>query len=79
MACFHAMKDENLILEISNRQVGRVSETRPLGVISDGLGIVHVSYEILRTLRKLTHFTGSILFYLRKRLAESIEGNNTYA
>ena len=72
MASFHGLKDANLILEISNRQVDRVSEARPLGVISDGLDIVHASYGILRTLRKLTHFTDSILFYLRKRLAESL-------
>ena len=32
MASFHGLKDENLNLEISNRQLERVSETRLLGV-----------------------------------------------
>ena len=32
IASFDGLKDENHKLEISNRQLGRVSETRPLGV-----------------------------------------------
>ena len=32
MASFHGLKGENLNLEISNRQLERVSETRLLGV-----------------------------------------------
>lgn len=66
MASFHGIKGANLNFEILNRQVERVSETRPLGKINDGLDIVPASYGILRTLRKLTHLTDQISFYLRK-------------
>ena len=77
MECFHGLKDENLTLEISNRQLVRVSETRLLGVkFQENLkwndhvkDIANASYGVLRTLRKLKHFTD---FHLRKRLADSL-------
>ena len=77
IASFHGLKDENLNLENSNRQLERVSETRLLGVkFQENLkwndhvkDIANASYGVLRTLRKLKHFTD---FHLRKRLADSL-------
>ena len=77
MASFHGLKDENLNLEISNRQLERVIETRLLGVkFQENLkwndlvkDIANASYVVLRALRKLKHFTD---FHLRKRLADSL-------
>ena len=77
LECFHGLKDENLTLEISNRQLVRVSETRLLGVkFQENLkwndhvkDIANASYGVLRTLQKLKHFTD---FHPRKRLADSL-------
>ena len=69
IASFDGLKDENHNLEISNRQLQRVSETRLLGVkfqeklkwndhVKD---IANASYGVLQTLRKLKHFTDYVL------------------
>jgi len=57
MASFHGLKDETLNLQISNRQLERVSEKRLRGVMfqenlkwNDLLkDIVNASYGVLRT------------------------------
>ena len=62
-------------LEISNRQLERVSETKLPGVkLQENLkwndhvkDVANASYGVLRTLHKLKYFTN---FNLRKRLAE---------
>ena len=64
-------------LEISNRQLERVSKTKLLKVKFQGnlkwnnhvKDIAIASYGVLRTLQKLKHFTD---FHLLKRLAESL-------
>jgi len=77
LACSHGLKDQNLNLEISNCRLERVSEAKMLGVkLQENLkwndhvkDIANASYGVLRTRRKLKHFTD---FHLRKRLAESL-------
>ena len=75
LARVHDLKHQITQLEISNRQLERVSETKLLGVkLQENLkwndhvkDVANASYGVLRTLRKLKHFTD---FNLRKRLAE---------
>ena len=77
IASFDGLKDENHNLEISNRQLERVSETRLLGVkfhwenlkwndhVKD---IANTSYGVLHTLQKLKHFTDYVLRDLQSYL-----------
>ena len=74
IASFDGLKDENHNLDISNRQLERVSETRLLGVkFQENLkwndhvkDIANASYGVLHTLQKIKTF-----FRLcTKRLAE---------
>ena len=75
LARVHDLKHQITQLEISNCQLERVSETKLLGVkLQENLkwndhvkDVANASYGVLRTLRKLKHFTD---FNLRKRLAE---------
>ena len=75
LARVHDLNNQTTQLEISNRQLERVSETKLLGVkLQENLkwndhvkDVANASYGVLRTLRKLKHFTN---FNLRKRLAE---------
>lgn len=75
LARVHDLKHQITQLEILNRQLERVSETKLLGVkLQENLkwndhvkDVANASYGVLRTLRKLKHFT---VFSLRKRLAE---------
>ena len=69
IASFDGLKDENHNLDISNRQLERVSETRLLGVkFQENLkwndhvkDIANASYGVLHTLRKLKHFSDYVL------------------
>ena len=73
IASFDGLKDENHNLDISNRQLERVSETRLLGVkFQENLkwndhvkDVANSSYGVLHTLRKLTFYR-----LCTKRLAE---------
>ena len=75
LARVHDLNNQTTQLEISNCQLERVSETKLLGVkLQENLkwndhvkDVANASYGVLRTLRKLKHFTN---FNLRKRLAE---------
>ena len=71
----HDLSNQTTQLEISNRQLERVSEKKLLGVkLQENLkwndhveDVANAPYGVLRTLRKLKHVTN---FNLRKRLAE---------
>ena len=75
LARVHDLNNQTIQLEISNRQLERVSETKLLGVkLQENLKwndhVKHVadaSYGVLRTRRKLRHFTN---VNFRKRRAE---------
>ena len=75
LARVHDLNNQTTQLEISNRQLERVSETKLLGVkLQENLkwndhvkDVANASYGVLRTLRRLKHFTN---FNLRKRLAQ---------
>ena len=75
LARVHDLNNETIQLKISNRQLERVSETKLLGVkLQENLkwndhvkDVANASYGVLRTLRKLKHFTN---FNLRKSLSE---------
>ena len=74
LARVHNLNNQTIQLEISNRQLERVIETKFLGVkLQENLkwndlvkDVANASYGVSHTLRKLKHFTN---FNLRKRLA----------
>ena len=76
IASFDGLKDENHNLDISNRQLERVSETRLLGVnFQENLkwndhvkDITNASYGVLHTLQKLKRFTDYVLRDLQSYL-----------
>ena len=76
IASFDGLKDQNHNLDISNRQLERVSETRLLGVkFQENLkwndhvkDIANASYGVLHTLRKLKHFSDYVLRDLQSYL-----------
>ena len=78
LARVHDLNNQTIQLEISNRQLERVSETKLLVVkLQENLkwndhvkDVANASYGVLHTLRKLKHFTN---FNLRKRLTCSIK------
>ena len=68
MASFHGLKDENLNLEILNRQGVRVSETSLLGMtFTDVKDIANAFSGVSYTLRKFRHFTDFHGHYLEKK------------